>query len=687
VGPGSARSRRTIGTALAVALVATACGTSPTATPSSATLPTQTVQPTGSPAIAEAIHVALPSGGEGNYQFGPLTNATSAVGDDYEKAGLINVFIYDALYRYDETLKPVPSLARECDPSADGLTVTCTLADTRFQNGDPVTADDVVFTYELMAANTHVESDFTRDCVTGLNAGSTGCLADVLSSVSKVDDRTVVFHLRSIFTPFFTSVLPAIWIDSQKVIRASYERLRSKLTLTSPADLTAEATRVQKETEAQSGNCAPLLQEAAQMAARAGLFVPDRSEYSYLPNGEFDACGYAGALSAALFQGAASLTATDETTAIAMVYPDLDVDRAPVGAGPYKLTSYIPNKKVVVESWTGYHGGTPATKQFVFDIYPDDDATAKAVARGDAAWLEDYYNADAFRQLKDLPSLRFGHPANPVYGLIAYNVRAGQLFSDLRLRQAVEDCVDKPSITSSATEGRGIPAYADVMPGLWAYDPQIPQPPRDVAAGKKLIEDAGWALGGDGIYVKAGHKLAATIYVRHDAPDRFKFTQLVSLQARECGMDLQPTAGDFGGGLRSILSWPNHGPDSDRPFDLYFLLECSCGWDPLEGIFDSAEVTSAAKPDGANFGGFSDPRVDDLLGRIKGTYDLQARADLFRQYQERLAKEQPAYFAWFQARLDAASAGLKNVHGPIDLDLPHWFAFPERLVLETSGGS
>jgi ABC-type transport system substrate-binding protein len=667
-------------------LLATACSPSPTGSPSPASKSTETAEPSPSPALADTIHVALPTGGEGNGPFGPLTNATSSVGDDYEKAGVINIFLHDALYRYDQRLRPVPSLARSCDPSADGLTITCTLIEATFQNGDPVTADDVVFTYRLMNTNTHVDAvaDFTHgDCVTFVSVGDSGCLWEILGSVTKVDDRTVAFHLQRVFTPFLTLVMPSIWIDSEKVIRASYERLHAQLAKVTATALEAQASRLLDAVNSATGNCTEPLQEAAQAASQAGLFVPDRAEYDILPAGEFDACSYAITLAVSLGQAAASLGSDDEITAIALVYPDLDIDRSPIGAGPYKLKSYEPGKRVTVEAWPGFHGGVAATKTFVFDLYPDDDATAKAVARGDAAWLEDYYDADAYRQLADLPSLQLGHPANPFFALIMYNSRPGRLFSDVRLRQAVALCVDKPAAVAAATDGRGVPAYADVAPGTWPYDLAIPKPARDIVAGKALIDSAGWTLGSNGIYQKDGRPLSATIYVRHDAPDRLKFAEIASLQARDCGMDLQLNQSDFGGGLRSILQWPNDAPESKQPFDLYLVITGG-GWDPLTHLFASADASTKANPDGINFGGFADSRVDDLLHRIETTYDLDTRANLFRQYQDILADQQPALFLWHQARLDAAARGLRTVDGRLDLDLARWYAFPERMVLDVS---
>jgi ABC-type transport system substrate-binding protein len=681
--------RTRFGICIATILLASACASVPPSpaavlipSPVASAPPTQPTASVASPGLADTIRIALPAGGEGNAPFGPLTNATSSVGDDYEKAAVIDVFIHDALYRYDEQLKPVPSLASSCDPSGDGLTITCHLVNAMFQSGDPVTAEDVVFTYQLMAANTHVESDFApRDCVTDVS----GCLSDVLDSVVKVDERTVAFHLRREYTPFFTIVLPSIWIDSESSIRASYDRLHAKLVTVSAADLTGEAGVLASEVEAPAGNCVPLLDAATQLVARAGLFVPARAEYQYLSGGELDACSYAASLSLELAQGAASLGAQG-LTAIALLYPDLDIDRNPVGAGPYKVKDYVANQRLELEAWSGYHGGVAATPKVVFQIYPDDTATANAVAHGQAHWLEDFYDAAAFRQLSDVPSLRFGHPANPFYAAMVYNVRPGQLFADLRLRQAVELCVNKPAAVAAATEGRGVPAYADVAPGTWAYDAKLPRPERDVQAARQLIESAGWTAGADGIYQKSGQPLAATIYVRTDATDRIKLAQLIRSEVRDCGMDLMPSQSAFDGGLRGIIQWPNFAPDTSKPFDLYLVIEGG-GWDPLSHIFDPSAITTEAAPKGDNFGGFSDPRITDLLTRTQSTYDVNARADLYRQYQQVLAEQQPALFLWHQTRLDAAANGLRTIDGPLDLDLPHWFAFPERLVVEASGGS
>src|SRR5439155_22980109 len=159
----------------------------------------------------------------------------------------------------------------------------------------------------------------------------------------------------------------------------------------------------------------------SQMVATVGLQVPDRAEYAYLPNGELDACGYAAKLGVELTEASASIGA-DEFRAIALVYPDLAFDRVPVGAGPYRLKRYEPNKTIELAAFPGYHGGTPATQIITLQIYPYGVTAARAVAAGQADWVE-LSQATSFRSLRGLPTVRIGQRPVGDYRMMRYNVR------------------------------------------------------------------------------------------------------------------------------------------------------------------------------------------------------------------------------------------------------------------------
>ena len=96
--------------------------------------------------------------------------------------------IYESLLRYDKDLNPMPSLAKEWTKSEDGLTYTFTLHDdVLWHDGEPFTAEDVVFSVDEFLRETHAR----------LRAS----LVHV-ESIEAPDDTTVVFTLKQPFGPF-----------------------------------------------------------------------------------------------------------------------------------------------------------------------------------------------------------------------------------------------------------------------------------------------------------------------------------------------------------------------------------------------------------------------------------------------------------------------------------------------------
>ncbi|SHL75054.1 peptide/nickel transport system substrate-binding protein [Roseovarius litoreus] len=96
--------------------------------------------------------------------------------------------IYESLLRYDTDLNPQPSLAKSWEISDDALTYTFKLHEgVTWHDGEPFTAEDVVFSVDKFLRETHARLRVS--------------LAHV-ESVTAPDDHTVVFKLKNPFGPF-----------------------------------------------------------------------------------------------------------------------------------------------------------------------------------------------------------------------------------------------------------------------------------------------------------------------------------------------------------------------------------------------------------------------------------------------------------------------------------------------------
>ena len=376
---------------------------------------------------------------------------------------------------------------------------------------------------------------------------------------------------------------------------------------------------------------------------------------------------------------------------MAAAYSALSLSWQPIGTGPYRFVSEDANR-IHLEARPGYHGGVAATRYL--DFVP---------AKGDGTDVVDgavdIYQANAFTGAVGLGAAFRATAAShgvsvatvPQTGFYAlmFNVRPGRLFADVDLRRALQLCIDLPRDVDAATGGNGTAVYGPVTPGTWAYDPALPEPTRDVAAARKLIEAAGWQPGADGIFAKGGVRLAAAIPAKGTDPLRVKMADLIASQARDCGMDLhgQPTSvPDI---YNTLLQYPHDLPGTHTPFDL-FIGAWSGSADP--GTLDefvSTNITDAQHPDGTStfqdFTGFSDPTVDRLVKAAMTTYDQAQRAGLYRQVQVELAAQVPHVFLWAANGFDIVRSSVTTSDRPLDLSAPNWAWQPERLVVAKSG--
>jgi len=87
--------------------------------------------------------------------------------------GDVRVWLYDGLVRFDENVNPIPDLAESWEISPDGLVYTLKLRqDVKFHDGQPMTADDVIYTAQLTLDET-INSPY-RDKFHQWNAGHLG---------------------------------------------------------------------------------------------------------------------------------------------------------------------------------------------------------------------------------------------------------------------------------------------------------------------------------------------------------------------------------------------------------------------------------------------------------------------------------------------------------------------------------
>ena len=661
--------RRTKWNALAFlfsgALILAACGGQPGES-------AEESEPTGSqPAGSQPA-----TGGEGTGTItyaidGQLTTLSNA-NADVPTAEAFS-FIGAALYGYDATLTPVPDLAADlCEVSEDDLVWTCTLTDATFHNGDPVTAADVVFTYQIaQSANCRFNPSV--------------CLAPFLESATAVDDTTVEFTLLEPYAPFATVILPGIAIDSEAVVTAAFEDFAGEAEGADPAEVTEAMDALNAAAAPEEGDPDPAACEAGIAAGEAaiesaGVEVPSADEFNTGGENadEYDPCAHATALADLLSQILATLE-EEGVDAIAAVYPLLSFNSEPVNAGPYMCEPgcFAPGENLTLTAFEDYHAGAPATDTIVMPIITDEVQIANAVQAGQVDW---HYSvpSDAYSALEGDPNVKFAEYPDFGYFSLQYNLREGQLFADLGARKAVQFCIDKAATVEQATNGQGIPVEADIPPASWAFNPNLETVERDVATAIGHLEEAGWTVETDadgnatGPATRGDETFSTQVYVRAGQPERIRFMELLRDQVADCGIEIEVIEGDFATVLLPLLTYPHIPPNADEPYDAYFG-GWSTGFDPDPfALFHSSQCTTEEQPELYNYVCWQNEEADRLIDEGLVVSDQEERAAIYQEFEQIVYDEQPYLFAWSDLAREVIDVNMQSTAGELELSSPQW---------------
>jgi peptide/nickel transport system substrate-binding protein len=122
-----------------------------------------------------------------------LETTNFAVIESSTSQGPWNKLIHSTLTGYGADLELGNVLAKEWEVSDDGRTITVELKDATFHNGDPVTAEDVKFTFEQLVRYPGTYTQASQP---------------PYASIDVIDEKTTEFNLERPFLPLVSRVWP-----------------------------------------------------------------------------------------------------------------------------------------------------------------------------------------------------------------------------------------------------------------------------------------------------------------------------------------------------------------------------------------------------------------------------------------------------------------------------------------------
>lgn len=340
--------------------------------------------------------------------------------------------------------------------------------------------------------------------------------------------------------------------------------------------------------------------------------------------------------------------------------------RNPVGNGPFKFKSWEPQSQIKLTYNPLYYEGRPYLDGLVFRIIPDPSTLFMELRGGGVDWISltplQYLKLERERELKR--NFQIYRYLAFAYTYVGYNLR-DPLFKDKRVRKALCYAIDKEKIVKGALLGQGIPAYGPYKPDAWFYNPAIEKScPYDPEKALKLLEEAGFKKGKDGLLYKDGKPFEFTLLTNQGNLSRLLTAQIIQQELARLGIKVN---------IR-VMEWTTliHQFIDKRRFQAV-ILGWTTGPDPdLYDIFHSSKVKSP----GLNFIGYQNKEVDRLLEEGRYTLDRENRKKIYFRLQEILAEDQPYTFLYIPMSLEAIHRrfrGIKPAPIGISYNIERWW--------------
>jgi peptide/nickel transport system substrate-binding protein len=177
--------------------------------------------------------------------------------------------------------------------------------------------------------------------------------------------------------------------------------------------------------------------------------------------------------------------------------------KAPVGSGPYKITSVTPGKGVTMEKnknyWKGSPLGQPSIGTLVFRVIPDAETRLAELMTGGVDWIW-RVPKDQASQLKSMPNITVLSAETMRVGFLQFDSLGrspnAAPFKDVRVRQAVSYAIDRKSMLDNLVGGGArIMHSACFIDQFGCTDKGVPRYDYNPAKAKELLKEAGYSNG------------------------------------------------------------------------------------------------------------------------------------------------------------------------------------------------
>ncbi|MFV0384541.1 glutathione ABC transporter substrate-binding protein [Paracoccus sp. (in: a-proteobacteria)] len=320
-----------------------------------------------------------------------------------------------------------------------------------------------------------------------------------------------------------------------------------------------------------------------------------------------------------------------------------DVEKHPVGTGPFKFKEWIPGERLVLEKFGDYWDADwPRVDSVTF--YPvTESATRVSMLLSDEVQFVHILPPE----LADRVASNDGYEVTEMPGISVSTASMNMLkdhFKDIRVRQAFNLAVDQQAYLGIVLAGRGIVPDSPIAPDTSFHEAQEPLT-TDVEEARRLMKEAGYENGFD-----------VTIWGTNSSSG---VRQLQFLKQQLAQIKVNATIVPMEGATRSEKLFSSMVPEKAE-YDLV-----TGGWSPSTGDADwhlrPVYATEGWLPKIYNAAFYSNEIVDNAIRDALNTADPEKRRAAYAIAQKQIWEDRPVIWLGIENKVAGRKKGLTGV--------------------------
>lgn len=300
-----------------------------------------------------------------------------------------------------------------------------------------------------------------------------------------------------------------------------------------------------------------------------------------------------------------------------------------IGTGPYVLTDFVTDEYAVFERNEHYWGEAPSIRKITVKVIPDNQTRIMALENGeiDLIFGKNMLDADAISKYVDSEAYTVGLSEPTSTRHIVLNT-THEILGDAAVRRALQHATNREAISQGIFYGLEPAAdtlYAATVPYC---DADLKPYVYNMETAAKMLDEAGWKLGSDGIREKDGKKLELDLLYNSDSVTEKTISEYLQSEYQKLGISMK-IHGEEEQSYRDNMKAGN--------FDMVFNICWGMPYDPQSSL---AAMRAPVYGDYAAQQGLEDKaEIDQAITDILTSTDEEERKELYKFVLTRLHED------------------------------------------------